>query len=365
MSGTNHGKESLSDTNKLNEPSMEDLALAIQKGDMSELDRLMAVETAPETQETPGEPENASAEPETPAVEDEAEDKDAKTEGEQPETPEVEEPTPSATPEAAPVAASPATPNAQEIDQLRQELHRYKSDAGRVPFMQRRMAELERELRQFKAQTPNNPNGVKPNPSDINSVELDDETKAQIEELRSIDPVYAKTVERAAKAAIAAATTKAQNSFDSYVSATQADEDERFYIEQKARLLELVPQAEQVFQTPEWKQWKATLSPGRRAMAESAYAEEVRDAIYAFAADMQRYQQGNVAAAPVQQPVQQAPQPTPSAPEESEVEKARKQRMQKAAGVPNPSAKKEQQLDPEAYFTEAYNQIARQQGLIK
>lgn len=367
MSGTFNEKDGLSDNEKLNEPSMEELADAIQKGDVDSLDRLMAVEkTESEDNKNPKEPESAETE-EEPTEKEEPEEAEAEPvkEDEKGEEESEEEPEAS-TPEAATTAASPANQaQVDEIEALKKELHRYKSDAGRVPHMQRRMAELERELRAVKARNPDNPDASKSAQVDVNSVELDEETKAQIEELRAIDPVYAKTVERAAKAAIAAASSRFQNSFDTYVSEEQRAEDERFYIEQKALLTEMIPRHEEIFATPEWKQWKESLSPGKRAMAESAYADEVAQAIYAFAADMQRYQQAH-AQAPQQQPAAPATpsQSTPSA-EESEVHKARQNKIAKAAGVPNTAAKKTQEFDPEKVFEQAYNDIVKTNHIVK
>lgn len=371
MSGTNTENKGLSDNEKLNEPSMEELADAIQKGDVTGLDRLMAVEkTESEDDSTPNEPEIPEID-EKPTEEDESnEEEDEHGKKAEKEDEESDEDTEQASePEAATPAASPAGKAQEEnIEELRRELHRYKSDAGRVPYMQRRMAELERELRAVKARSPDNPNAGKPNSADINAIELDDETKAQIEALREIDPVYAKTVERAAKAAIAAASARFENSFDTYVSEEQKAEDERFYLEQKARLSEMIPQHEQIFSTPEWKQWKQMLLPAQRAMAESAYADEVAQAIYAFAADMQKLQAHQTRQMGGGQVVEQQAAPaqssqTPNA-EESEVQKARKEKL-KAANVPNTAAKKEQQLDQDAYFEQMYNEIAKANHIVK
>jgi hypothetical protein len=360
MSGTNQENNGLSDNEKLNEPSMEDIADAIQSGDMSNLDRLMGVEKDESEETEPNQPDSANTEDDTPEGEESEEaeaehvEEDENGEGKS----EKEE---ASTPEAAGTAASSA-PTAQEIEELRRELHRYKSDAGRVPHMQRRMAELERELRANKARNPDNPNGVKPTP-DVSSIELDEETKNQIEELRSVDPVAAKTMERVAKAAIAAAAARSTTAFETYVSEEQKADDERFYIEQKSILGQMIPQADQIFATPEWQAWKQSLSPGRRAMAESAYADEVAQAIYAFAADMQRYQaqqQGT--------PTHQAA-PTPNTPvpnvEESEVHKARQKKVARAAGVPNTAAKKDAPLDEQAYFEQMYGDIAKANHIIK
>lgn len=323
------------------------IADALNSGDSEALERLMSAEVEEDEQEPEVEENEEVA---TPV---EVEDDSNSSEAEPEEKPDAETPPEG---EAVESTATPAVePPKDEVEDLRRELHRYKSDAGRVPFMQRRLVEMERELRAVKARTA--VDGVSPT-VDPSKVELDPETAAQIEELRSIDPIMAKTLERVAKAAVATASRKVESVVETYTQADQEAEDSRFYSEQKTALVQAVPQADAIFATPEWKAWKETLSPGRRAMAESAYAEEVVQAIYAFAADMQQ-QQGR-AEAPATQVVAAAP-----AQEASEVAQARQRKVNASAEVKNPSARGTVPFDEDKLFAEMYNQIGKESHILK
>lgn len=331
------------------------ISRALEKGDTEELDRLMAVaDEAPENDEEDKEPEvpevedTDSTEEKVPEEDDANESEDSPTEVDDGDsTKDGEDPT-----EAAVTAASTVT-NTEREKELERELQRVKSDAGRVPFIQRRMAELERELRAYKARE------AQPTPgtggTNAASVELDPETQREIDELREVDPVMAKTLERVAKAALAAASSRVDQVVTTFTQADQEAEDYRFLSEQKAELLREIPQADQIFATPEWSRWKDTLTPGQRAMAESAYATDVKQAIYAFAAAMQAAQ-GRPA-----QPAPAVQQPDPAA---EKVKQARNQKVAKSADVSAATARRTVELDEAAFFEEAYNKVGKDNHIL-
>lgn len=324
--------------NKEEEANFDSIAAAMASGNTAELDRLMASENT-ESEEVEETEEVAPPEAEIDP------DQSSEDQGEESETEEVEDA--SSVIEAADTNA--ASPAPVEVEDLKKELHKYKSDAGRVPFMQRRLVELERELLAVKARTAVSATS---NPADLSTVELDKETQDQIEELRSIDPILAKTLERVAKSAVASAASKVDNAVNTFTQHDQEIEDSRFFDEQKSALVQAVPQADAIFASPEWREWKQSLSPGRRAMAESAYAEEVTQAIYAFAGDMQqRYGNAN------------AQQVTPPAQEADAVTQARQRKVNTSAEVRTPSAKAAAPFDEDKLFAEMYKTIGKENHL--
>lgn len=316
------------------------IAKAIESGDNTELDKLMEQEN----EEVAVVVEEEVLIPEDPIVENANESE---------ETPESksEEVVPT---EAAVPAASPV----DETEELKKELQRYKSDAGRVPFIQRRMAELEREVRAYKARESQPTQGGSTPASNVAGVELDEETKAQIEELREVDPTMAKAMERIAKAAIAGSRQNAEAVITSYTQAEQEEADNRFLIEQQTELVRDVPRAYEIFATPQWKQWKETLTPGQRAMAESAYANDVKQAIYAFAAVMNQSQPAAVT------PTVETPQVAVSTEASDKVKQARERKVGTSAEIKTGSAKKSVELDEDAYFREAYEKIGKKNHLF-
>lgn len=248
----------------------------------------------------------------------------------------------------APVVEEPVVeepkPDA-ELEQLRNEVHKLRSDAGRIPFTQRRITELEREVATYRAMK-----AATGTTSGDAAVELDDETKAMIDELKETDPVMAKAFETLARKTAASANSKVTSAFDEFNRTNQESEDERYFSEQFANLTTQIPQAPQIFASNEWKQWKSTLSPGRRAMAESVHADEVATAIYAFAADMQR-----------NAPPQATP-PVVTSPEDEAGKKAIQERNRKvnsAAEVPTGAARPTEEFDEDQAYLEMYNKIAK------
>ncbi len=288
---------------------------------------------------------------ETPVVEAEEEEEEVEsTEEESPESEVVQEETPeeatSSESEAAPAAASTLT------DDERKELHRLRSDAGRVPYMQRRLQELERQLRAPKQARSDNKEEVS-----TEGVELPPAVKARYDAIREVDPDLADALEETAKLAIVIANDKSKAEVDSYARAQEEREDEAFIQEQLVRLGQIVPDYQKAFNSPQWKQWKDTLTPGRRALAESMYADEVAQALRAFAYDMgqiygNQNSGGNSAA-------QETPPVTPT-----DVQNARKKKVQASADIKSGTAKVGKELDADALYKEMYDQLAKESHLI-
>lgn len=348
-------ENSLSKSEQDENKEFDSIAKALSDGDTESLDRLMAAEQDDEQKAPAGDDDKLPLDkPEESGDDKEEEEKPEETPEEEDETedeldkllkdekPPVSEKTSKKKEEAAPSAASTATDK-----DLEQELHRLRSDAGRVPFLQRRLADLERELRAQKARTPSAAVDSKTTgkPADLSTIELDEETQKELDELKEVDPVLARTLERMHKKAIAAANSRADHVVDTFTQSEQEAEDQRFYLEQKAQLTQMIPKHETIFALPEWAQWKDTLTPGQRALAESGYANEVAQAIYAFAADMQRRTATQAADT-------QDKSATP--PAKTEVSQARQRKVQGDTDVKSSAAKKDEAFDEDKYFSEMY-----------
>jgi len=306
---------------------------AINSGNMEELDRLMAVEL-PEAEEVQEEAEPQTTEPE------EGTSVEVKEEA----APDVKE-SAASTPEVVKTQES-------EADTLRRELHRLKSDAGRVPFMQSRMKELERELREVKLSR-----NVGVDPADPEKqVEVPSNIKQRIEELREVDPSLATLLEDMAKALRSETQSTAKHVVTSINASEREVEEQRTVQEQYQQLLEEVPWAPQAFQSQEWKQWKDSLLPGQRAMAESTYAGDVKIALNEFARVMQA-RQGSATS------VQQVSAVVVN--EEAEkVKKDRERKLATGTTSKSPTAKTGAPvLDEDAAFREFYEQIQKDNHL--
>ena len=316
---------------------------AINSGDTVELDRLMAVEL-PEVAEVQEEPEEAEALA-SPAEGDKPDEDGTSVEVKEEAAPEVKE-SAASTPEVVKTQEN-------EADTLRRELHKLKSDVGRVPFMQSRMKELERELREVKLSR-----NVGVDPADPSkTVEVPADIKKRIDELREVDPSLATLLEDMAKALRSETQSTARHVVSSINESEREVEERRTVQEQYEQLLEEVPWAPQAFQSQEWKQWKDSLLPGQRAMAESTYAGDVKVALNEFARVMQA-RQGSATS------VQQVP---PAVVVDEEAEKVKRERERKLATgstSKSPTAKQGSPvLDEDAAFAEFYAQIQKENHL--
>lgn len=352
-------------TSNDNETKKEDtgydaIANAVSSGNLEDLDRLMAEEVSDEkveekddldeTTDTGGDVDESSTDDKTESDDNEDEQKDDKKEAA------TTDDTSDKKDRDGKSAASTAKTETDKgkVEFSEKDLHELKSLKGRVPYLNRRLAELERELRAEKARgsttTQSKDKDGKPTPADLSKVELDPDTQKEIDELKEIDPVVAKAMERIARVAIANADQRVAHAVTTLTDEDQKAEDQRFFMEQKALLGEMIPQHDQIFQSNEWKQWKETLTPGRRALAESSLADEVAQAIYAFAAEMQS---------------KQPPQDNTVVNEGSkQVKEARERKQAASVDTRNPAGKQSKPIDEEALFKEMYNKIGKEQHIL-
>lgn len=338
------------------------IAKALNEGDYTSLDRLMTAETKEKTPVPEDKSLDTSDEDKDETdVDDEQKltddsNNESEEDGNKTETDDGKPDKDTESSDDPEAATSAASTDKDDKQNLEQELHRLRSDAGRVPYMQRRLAELEREVRAYKARTPNASNDGKTQAKtvDLSSIELDADTQKEIDDLKETDPLMAKMFERVAKTAIAAANSRADHVVDTFTESDAKAEDERFFLEQKSELTRMVPQHEAVFALPEWRQWKDSLTPGLRAMAESGLASEVSQAIYAFAADMQRGRQ-----AAGSNDTQVPPTDKPSA-----VSDERARKVASSSETKNSAAKKTQELDEDAYFSEMYKKLGKDSNIL-
>ena len=327
-------------TNPATESELNDAIMkAVEVNDHLELDRLMAVQLP----ESSGEVQEELHEEEKPVEEDGTSEVEEATKEEA--APEVKE-SAASTPEVVKVEEN-------ETEALKRELHKLKSDAGRVPHMQSRLKELERELREVKLS--HSVGSV--DPADPSKVEVPTNIKKKIEDLREVDPALADLLEDMTKA-LRSETHETAGRLVSTITESEREYDEQRTIsEQYNQLVSEVAWAPQAFKSQEWKDWKDTLTPGKRAMAESMYADDVKIALGEFAGYM-RARQGSATSA------QQAPA-RPVVDEEAErIKQERARKLATGSTTKAPTAKASAPpLDEEALFREAYERIQKENHL--
>ena len=322
---------------------------AVSEGNTEEVDRLMTLEWTPDP-DASTEEEVVTTTGDEPVVD----DKDK--------TPVVEDvpvPPVSQTTEVAPVATDSVPVQNQKVETaeeklviLEAELQRLRSDAGRVGYLQSRLAQLEKASKIKEA--------VKPKAAVEEESEVTKKIKQGIKNLKEVDSDTAELLEAIRQEALAAAEQRVQSATESLAETiTQQDENARLSIE-----FDKVVQAHSDFDVIRrhvyWERWKDSLSPQARAWAESDRAEQVIEAVNAFKAQMAAYQQPAVAA-----PVQQAPvtQTPPVETVDDATKKAREQRLAATTSSKDTTIKDSKQFDPEAMFSEMYAKIQKDNGI--
>lgn len=295
-------------------------------------------------------------EPEIPAEEPEAKDDSTEvtvTEGDKP-----EETTPPDKAEKAAEEEGTKEPTELEklqlqLDRLSKENHNLKSQAGRVPHVQRTLKAYDKKLDDLAKQIAS--------PSSQPSTKIQPRIQELLKGVESADPELA----RAIADAIAAATNGVAEE-----SLTKERDNIQFLRDQEAntyqaieadRLLEMYPNAPEVFASKTWTDWKSEQPAGIRRLAEADNAEEVAYAFDKYAKDM-------VAKYPELSKVvdgtkSETPPVTDDAAERArQVEAERQRKKATAVTVANPTASGKVELpdDPTALFNKFADQIRKE-----
>ena len=230
----------------------------------------------------------------------------------------------------------------EELAALRQELQQLRSSAGRVPALQSQLNQLLREERIKKTAEAAKP---VPKVEDPETAEL----RAQIKELEGVDPTTAAILQKLLDKA--SPKQEAQQAPDIEELIRKASDDARIEVEFE-RVVQVHPDAPDIFVHPSWQQWKSKLTPEQRAWAESDKAEQVSEALTAF----KNYVNG-VQPAPVVQ--EQQPAPVVDVTQE-----ARQRKLKgSTSATPSTAIKGSSRPDDETMFNEFYAQALKDMGL--
>ncbi len=282
----------------------EKLSQALREGDTSKVDALMAEEVQPEevVEEVVTTPETTAIEPKTPEA--------------APETP------------SEPVLGNWEDSLDEEakgkVKALRDERdamdRRIRSELGRVPYLQREMAELKRKLQEPR----------QPEPTQAPAAPAPKQSKfaEKLAQIREIDPVLADTFEDAMKELRDEVVTPLREELGNEIKEVRnvfRDRDEEsLWSQEKAKLLAAVPQADEIFKLPLYREWKEQLSPSQKQLAGSIYADDVVVALEQFSKYVARVHPELVPQQPAAPVTTQAP---PVNPQAAKAQEARERKL--------------------------------------
>lgn len=217
----------------------------------------------------------------------------------------------------------------RQLEEARNVDHRLKSDAGRVPGLQRKLAELDKKLQEMAEKSAaTNENG-----DDASGDAIDNEHLAII---RETDPTLAAAIEKSIAAALKSAKRSSVDAARVVTETFRQEEEEANLRHEWNVLVQEAPDAPEIFRSKEWDEWKQTISPSMRLLAESATADDVLIAIDRFNKATGR---------------NQAVTPSP-------VQEARERKLKtRTPGSEGPSSPSSGFTDPEAYFNKLYKDL--------
>lgn len=300
------------DANKL----FNDVTKAMQEDDSNKLSELLAEET-PLDEEQPDDTPLAD-EPEEIEVEDENSPPEEEA-GEEEEN-------------------DPLAELREQLAAMQKENQSLRSQAGRVPHVQRKLDELDKKLAQLTA-----------SPSSQASAKITPKVDELLKDIEDTDPVLAKAMKEVVAAAVDGIDDEYRSREIENLTALREQEAKAHQEAEIARLLEMYPMAPEVFASPQWTEWKKEQPDHILNLAQSNSADAVAMAFDLYARDMQaQYPElaaklgGNEKA--------------------NKVEEERHRKKQTAANLdrPNVPAKDKGPTNPEALFAKYSEEIRKE-----
>lgn len=236
-----------------------------------------------------------------------------------------------------------------QLENMKKENHALKSQAGRVPHVQKRLQELDRKLEELKSASPSSQTSTKIKPK------LD----ALLEGLKETDSQLAETIAKAIEEATNGVDEQLHSREIENLTFIREQEARSYQSAEAARLIEMYPNAPEVFKSPHWSDWKAKQSPGVLALATSSDADDVVRAFKMYADDMLA-QYPDLAKAAEGTPAKTEDPEAAAKAKKIEEERARKKSTAANIGSPNAAGKNALPDDPEALFKKISEQLRKQ-----
>lgn len=235
---------------------------AMREDDSNKLSELLA-EESPEEQEQPVEEETHEEEEDSDTPEESTEDTDTNEES-------ADEADEEQTTKDDPLAAL-----RNEIEALKKAQHSFSSQMGRVPSIQRRLAEYDKQLAALKSAT-----------SSQTSEKVKPKIDKALKDLEDTDPALANTLRSMMGEALSEVDNGTTAREIERLQSLREIEYAEYAAEQRNILLGKYPNAADVFKSDHWKSWKKEQPDHILSLATSDSAEAVLMALDLYKRDM-------------------------------------------------------------------------------
>lgn len=246
-----------------------------------------------------------------------------------------------------------------ELDQLKEQLatlkkenHSLKSQAGRMPHVQKRLRELDKKLEELTKQS-SSPS------SSTASTRIQPELDAILKSVKDSDPELAEAIAKAAMRSAELASEESRTKEIDTIRFLRQQESSAYEQAEAERLLEMYPNAPQVFASKHWSDWMKSQSEGIQNLANSNNADEVSFAMEKYARDMLA-QYPELAGKASQAAKSEAPEGAQT--QAKKIEEQRRKRKETSANVSSPNAPGKVSVpdDPEALFRKFSKQFEKE-----
>lgn len=243
-----------------------------------------------------------------------------------------------------------------ELDELREQLqkmqkenHALRSQAGRMPHVQRKIKELDAKLEELTQRAAS--------PSNRPSTAINEKVKETLKGIGETDPELAEAIAQAMATAISGQEDHMLARERETLELLRQQEYEQYRSGEVQRLLDMYPNAPEVFTSPSWKQWKSQQTERILALAESDNADEVSYAFKLYADAMVALNPELAAQVSKDTSVDDAANKAKAA----QIEQERKRKQEKSVVVGSPAAQGKVSLpdDPEALFRKYSEEIRK------
>jgi hypothetical protein len=246
----------------------------------------------------------------------------------------------------------------EQIEKLSKENHDLRSQAGRVPSIQRKVREIDKKLEELAKRDTS--------PSSQPSAKIKPKILDLLKGVSEDDPELAKAIANAIGEAMDGVASE-QTAKEKETLTFLRDQEAKTYQDAEAqRLIQMYPNAPEVFKSKSWAEWKAEQTAGIRNLAESDTADEVAFAFDKYAKDMIAKHPELAPKEEAKEKVEAKASPTDAEKEAAEkarrIEEERRRKKESAANVgsPNLSGKINLPDDPVALFEKFSEQIRKE-----
>jgi ribosomal protein L10 len=316
---------------------------SLRGNDTIKLDELMSAEKveveepAPTDESLPDEPEDNTP------VEKEEEDKEGGPQDDKP----ADEPGDDDGVPAKKEESDEVSKLREQLAKLEKDNHSLRSQAGRVPHVQRRLQELDKKLDELTKKQP------------TPSSQLSDKILDKLKGIKETDPELADSIAAAIAEATSAVATESHNVAADTLKTLREAEAASAYESEMDRLLGMYPNAKEIFASSHWKEWKSSATNVWKQLASSDNADDVAEAFEKYAKDMQT-KFPELANVSKEEPVVKQPPAKNEEAEKIEEERARKKATSVKVGSPTAPAKVSMPDDPDALFKKFSEQIRKE-----